>query len=294
MKRGIVTALIAILSFSLIGCGDAMPELTDEQDDLIAEYSAMLLLKHSNNYNYRIADEEDVAMSIFEDKQNMKAAVEEAQGDDGSKDSPDAKGDDKEDNKTGEKETVTVDTGEGRENSDEEASTDGETPDEGADTDTALDTETAEEEPEDDTLYAEDVDFASLLGIGDTYELTFESLETADIYPSSSFSASGFQISASKGKQLIVLHFKLKNISGAKVHCDMMDINPNIKLSVNGKDFKSIDNTLLVNDITTYISDMAAGETMNLVGIMETSSGDIESVELLLSTKNEKTTMVVY
>ncbi len=299
MKRGIVTALVAILILSISGCGDAMPDMTDEQEDLIAEYSAMLLLKHSNNYNYRIADEDEVELSIFEDSKILKAAVEEAQNQKEEENPENKENSEAEDtSKTQEKETITVETGkkdsEDEDTPDEEEN-DGEVSDEETSDEETPNEETPNEEgTEDDTLYAEDVDFAALLGIDDTYELTFESMETTDSYPSSSFSSSGFQIIASRGKQLVVLHFKLKNISGAKVHCDMMDINPNIKLSVNGNDYKDIENTLLVNDLTAYISDMEAGETVNLVGIMETSASSIKSVDLLLSIKNEKITMVVY
>ena len=61
MKKGKVLGLLAMSAVLLTGCVDSMPELTDEQSDIIAEYAAGLLLKYSPNYNYKIASEEEVA-----------------------------------------------------------------------------------------------------------------------------------------------------------------------------------------------------------------------------------------
>ena len=56
--------LIALSAVLLTGCVDAMPDLTAEQSDIIAEYAAGLLLKYSPRYQYRIVSEEELAAAI--------------------------------------------------------------------------------------------------------------------------------------------------------------------------------------------------------------------------------------
>ena len=64
MKKGKVLGLIALSAILLTGCVDAMPELTAEQSDIIAEYAAGLLLKYSPRYQYRIVSEEELLSLI--------------------------------------------------------------------------------------------------------------------------------------------------------------------------------------------------------------------------------------
>lgn len=60
MKRNRIVALIAILSMiSLTGCMD-MSDLTEEQSDLVAEYSAGVLLRYSDRYERRLITKEQL------------------------------------------------------------------------------------------------------------------------------------------------------------------------------------------------------------------------------------------
>lgn len=86
MKKGKVLGLLAMSAVLLTGCVDSMPELTDEQSDIIAEYAAGLLLKYSPNYNYKIASEEEVAAAMAaasveapETEQEQEAETDQAQ-----------------------------------------------------------------------------------------------------------------------------------------------------------------------------------------------------------------------
>ena len=58
MKKGKLIGMVAIAAGLLTGCVDQMPEMTEEQSALIAEYAADMLLKYSPNYVYKIADED--------------------------------------------------------------------------------------------------------------------------------------------------------------------------------------------------------------------------------------------
>ena len=64
MKKGKILGFLAMSAVLLTGCADAMPELTDEQSEMIAEYAADLLLKYSPNYDYKIAGEQELAEAM--------------------------------------------------------------------------------------------------------------------------------------------------------------------------------------------------------------------------------------
>lgn len=59
------------------GCGNAIPEMTEEQRAQVVEYSAMLLLKYDKNYKSTMLTDEEVAkqQQKLEDTAAMKAEV---------------------------------------------------------------------------------------------------------------------------------------------------------------------------------------------------------------------------
>ncbi len=79
MKKGKVLGLIALSAILLTGCVDAMPELTAEQSDIIAEYAAGLLLKYSPRYQYRIVSEEELAAAVADRQDVSESEPEQTQ-----------------------------------------------------------------------------------------------------------------------------------------------------------------------------------------------------------------------
>lgn len=81
MKKGKIIGVLAISACMLTGCIDLMPDMTEEQSELVAEYAADMLLKYSPNYHYRIADEEEVASAEaeMETSQEEETTQEESQ-----------------------------------------------------------------------------------------------------------------------------------------------------------------------------------------------------------------------
>lgn len=98
MKKGKIIGVLAISACMLTGCIDSMPDMTEEQSELVAEYAADMLLKYSPNYHYRIADEEEVASAEAE----METSQEEETTQEESRPSQDL-------SQTGMGETVSVD-----------------------------------------------------------------------------------------------------------------------------------------------------------------------------------------
>ena len=58
MRKKIVAALLAGIALTMAGCGNAIPEMTDDQLQAVGEYTAMLLLSYDVNYRSRLVDVE--------------------------------------------------------------------------------------------------------------------------------------------------------------------------------------------------------------------------------------------
>lgn len=57
MKRlGLKIGVLLCASLLMMGCGNTIPELTEEQQDLVVEYAASTLLKYNKNYEGRLLD----------------------------------------------------------------------------------------------------------------------------------------------------------------------------------------------------------------------------------------------
>lgn len=58
MRKRILAALLVGAAIMLTGCGNAIPDMTDEQLQAVGEYAAQLLLSHDVNYKSRLVDVE--------------------------------------------------------------------------------------------------------------------------------------------------------------------------------------------------------------------------------------------
>ena len=197
MKKGKIIAVFLAVTCVLTGCIDQMPDLTQEESELIAEYAGDLLLKYSPNYNYRITDLEDIE-EVAQTQEN--------------------------------KEDIEIET----ESETERANT------EEIHTQTEIEEQSSSEVEEVDKPDIYEVDLAELIGL-EGFSLNYDSYEVVDAFPKNSVA---FQVAPSKGKQLLVIHFTVKNESDQVAKCDMFECNPDMKVKVDGKNWK-IKNTLL-------------------------------------------------
>lgn len=58
MKKKIFAILLAGMALIMTGCGNAIPDMTEDQLQAVGEYTAMLLLSHDVNYRSRLVDVE--------------------------------------------------------------------------------------------------------------------------------------------------------------------------------------------------------------------------------------------
>lgn len=71
-KKWICIALICCMMLSVAGCGNAIPEMSDEQMTLVTEYAAALLLKYDSGYEPMLLDDEHLAA-----EEEMQKKIEE-------------------------------------------------------------------------------------------------------------------------------------------------------------------------------------------------------------------------
>lgn len=77
MKKGKLVAILTLTIGLLTGCVDNMPDMTQEENDLVAEYAADLLLKYSPNYSSRLVDVSDIPMDIMIEETTQEEIVEQ-------------------------------------------------------------------------------------------------------------------------------------------------------------------------------------------------------------------------
>ncbi|RKI90208.1 hypothetical protein D7V94_15245 [Parablautia intestinalis] len=53
MKYGVIVLLVALLT---TGCGNKIPELSEQEQELVVEYAREVVLKHDKNYQSRLVD----------------------------------------------------------------------------------------------------------------------------------------------------------------------------------------------------------------------------------------------
>ena len=75
--RKLGAALIVAGVLPMAACGSSMPELTEEQNKLIVEYAAGLLLKYDENNHGRIVEIEEVAEPVEEQEVPVEESVAE-------------------------------------------------------------------------------------------------------------------------------------------------------------------------------------------------------------------------
>lgn len=266
MKKGKLLGMIAMVALLLTGCVDNMPDMTKEQSELVAEYAAGLLLKYSPNYEYGLADDEALVEeeTLIEESSMEETSIEEPSTEEATTEVPSEK-----ESSVEEESSVTTEI-------DIHVGADKTEPDVKYIPINSTETVVLQENPYEVELA--DVIEATDLGIRYTY------YEICNEYPNGS-SNSGFTVQPQKGKKLLVIHFKLENKSNEALACDLFDSGIRIKVNLNEQGFEKTMSTLLMNDITTYIEDVKAGESADVVTVMEVDAAteeEITSLNLLM------------
>ena len=77
--RIFVVVLSSCLALMLSGCASAIPELTADEQNMVTQYMADLLLKYDANYQDSLLEEEELAIALEEQRAKEEAAKLEAE-----------------------------------------------------------------------------------------------------------------------------------------------------------------------------------------------------------------------
>lgn len=120
---------------------------------------------------------------------------------------------------------------------------------------------------------------AEALGLTD-FDISFTGYDVVEQYPEEESQTVGtFVISpGSSEDKLLVLHFNVFNAGADKAVCDILNIRPQFRLVLNDKKHSFL-NTLLLNDLTIFDSEIEAGASDEAVLIAEISNEKAESID---------------
>jgi hypothetical protein len=76
-KKTVALSMAVLMAIGLTGCGNQIPDMTEEQSRLITEYTAGLLLKYDASYKSRLVDNVDEAAQLSEAEQNQEEQQQE-------------------------------------------------------------------------------------------------------------------------------------------------------------------------------------------------------------------------
>lgn len=77
-KQIFLIIMIVMMCFGLVGCGNAIPEMTEEQNAMVASYAAGLLLKYDARYQTKLLNAEELAKEEEMQRQIREEAEKKA------------------------------------------------------------------------------------------------------------------------------------------------------------------------------------------------------------------------
>ncbi len=285
MKRIILLAAVCCLLLGLCGC-DKVKDLSDEENYLIAEYAAEMLLKYNRKYHMKydpdavaetelstgiteyttteeITTEEPTTEEITTEEVTTEAVTEKTSTEEKSS----------EEKSTEEKNTSAGKTTEGDERDGNKV------------TPVAPDTETTSGVVADQP---KDFDIAGIIG-EENVSVKYSYYILADSYPSYDQDGVYIEIQAPSGHKLLVLKFAIENKTNDEQDIDFYsrDIGYNIIIN-NSKSAKQM-LTILMDDLYTYQKKIEASdrdEAVLLFSVSDTIASSLEDIKLRVSNKN--------
>ena len=279
---GVITALCVVLSAS--GCGEAFPELSDEEYNHTVEYAAGLLMRYSNNGQERL---------IYVDAKELEKQREKEAKELGEEAAPVKE---KEPVKAPEPATPTepVNSPETVDTPEEPATTESEEaaqqePSDNALQETADNTQTTESDESENTEGSSKDGNAGLSNavtlssdesqeIMDDIFLSYQGYSVSSTYPESSKS---YVVNADKGKKLLVLRFDLYNGTDSTKDVNMIPLNMMFQVVLNGKNLGYSSVTFLPNDLSSYVGKIDSRAHESVVVLSQISADDATSIQSL-------------
>ena len=237
-KKNIAAVLtVVMLSLGLTGCGDNMiPEMTDDQLQLIGEYAAVTLMKYDASNRSRLVELPEETDPVIPDPMPPEMS-EEPSG-------------------------------------------------MGAVDDTPI-VSTPDNEP------VNDYSMEEVLGLGEGISVAYVDGELSGEYPYDS-ETDYFKVTASEGRQLLVLHFSIANGTGQDQTVDLFSQETSFRITVNEDYTRRAMTTWLLDDMATFKGTIPAGETREVVLVIEVEQNSMSEIaSVTLNLKNDSKTYTI-
>lgn len=272
MKKKIWAVCCACLvAFSATGCTKVL-EMTEEEQEIIAEYAASSLLNYDRGYNSKYQKD-----AIEQAKADARKIIEEG----GLKtEEPDVKESPAATTKATSKPTATPTV----EPTVQPTVMPTDTP---VPTPTPVPAESQGEATPTPTPKPNNkkspYELGKLLGM-EGIEVHYSGFEALDAYPVIPEDSLGFTMKASQGTKLIVTKFELSNRTGNARSCNIVGQNIKFQMRFNETDFVGVQKTMLKDDFAALNCTLQPDETKQVVIISQVTAGyetTISSVDLI-------------
>lgn len=127
-------------------------------------------------------------------------------------------------------------------------------------------------------------------GVPEGVTITYQGQDVCDSYAGDA-SETGFDLGATAGNKLLVLHFEIINNSGSEQRIDLFSKTATYRVTVNGSDTMNALTTMLTDDMSTYIDKIPTGEARKVVLLAEINENIADTISTIaLNLKNESKT----
>ena len=298
-RRYLITALLFSAVIALSGCGEAFPEMTEEEYNQTVEFAVGLLMKYSNNDQSKLT----YVNAKEEQKAREKAARKEAEK---TKDSTKttttqttqtptqtttpSTTQTTQTKDTDNDESVLLNDGSRTDASDDLSSLDSTVGGEKDNSETVESTaenhsDVSEPEKADNDITTVTTNPNAMvmssdesMEVMDGIYLSYQGYSVSSTYPESSKS---YVINADKGKRLLVLRFDLYNGTDSGKKVNLIDKNILIQVILNGKNLGYTAVTFLPNDLTSYVGTIDSRAHESLVVLTEIDESASTSIQTL-------------
>ena len=281
MKRIIVLAAACCMLLCLCGC-EKVKDLSEQENYLIAEYAAEMLLKYNRKYHAKY-DPDAVAETELSTELNEMSTTEEPTASETTTEAFTTEVTTTE--ATSENTTEKTAESTGSDTTTEEKTTESSSGGGNKVTPIVPDTENTSGVVADQT---KDFDLAAIIG-EDNVSVKYSYYILADTYPSYDQDGVYIEIQAPSGHKLLVLKFAIENKTNEEQNVDFYskDIGYNIIIN-NSKSAKQM-LTILMDDLYTYQKKIDASdrdEAVLLFSVSDTIASSLEDIKLKVSNKN--------
>ena len=256
-RKKLSMLLLCFMMLGLTACGNAIPEMTEQENAMVSEYAANLLLQYSGSYHSRLVDTSDASLQP-DDKQDIERENKQESG-----------------------QTAAESVNDDVQSDDYGQAADTQDMDSGEQAESVL--------PENTPAMTIEM-IHGLQGVS----VQYTGYRLCDSYPEESASEEDlfFAMQAASGSKLLVLDLNVVNQTDAAVTCNTIAIPAKYRVVLNGEHTQNVLVTMLLDDFSAMDIQLEPGETRHAVLVAELTqekADALQSVGLEIKLDDKKT-----